>query len=207
MNTILMVDIVRGVCTQYPTVLQWIMDNLRHAGEPPGMLSPALPKTNPRHLMEKKYQMLPCWCKLSPWLCMFVSIECLNGFDMWTKWRTIRRTGHWTIETHRYLPRQLGTICSDRSRSGQGGQGAEAQPLNTWRTGSRLSKLRPSLPRSILVWNACGRDCHARIEFQISRFSRCFSRGPVLTNQGATIITWERRIPTTRRHLHSVSFR
>lgn len=54
MNTILMVDITRSVCTQYPTALQWIMDDIGHAGEPPGMLSSSLPTTNSRHLMERQ---------------------------------------------------------------------------------------------------------------------------------------------------------
>lgn len=87
-----------------------------------------------------KYQTLSCWCKLAPWARIFsVSVEySMNGTyapnegRLHTKGCHVRRTGHRTPssrssssalkghfqarpETHRHLPRQPGTACSDRS--------------------------------------------------------------------------------------------
>ena len=63
----------------------------------------------------------------------------------------VRRTGHRTPETHRFPPRQLGTICSDCNgwcylvQEGSR-MGKEQRRNHRIFTGKRLNKLRPSLP-------------------------------------------------------------
>ena len=97
------------------------MDDIGHAGEPPGTLSPSLPRTNPRYLMERQNikrcragaNYLPeHGCSLST-----LNIQWLGHVHQMKDDNIchVRRTGHSTPETHRYLPRQLGTTCSDRN--------------------------------------------------------------------------------------------